>query len=62
MCCLVQSQACLYLNLTDFGVDFSHHLGPLEIIFILFKEQFASFLVQGGLRVGHDEQALDSLK
>jgi hypothetical protein len=33
------------------------HSRSLEIVIILFQEQLSSFLVEGRLGVGHDEEA-----
>lgn len=38
------------------------HSRSLEIVIILFQEQLSSFLVEGRLGIGHDEEAFYRLK
>ncbi len=51
----------IHLDMIYFGVDFCHHFGPLEIVFIMFQQKLACFFIQGWLRIWDNQQALYSL-
>lgn len=42
-------------------MDLGHHFGPAAVVIIMVQQQLTRLLVQGGLRVGDDQQAFDRL-
>ena len=53
----------IYLTaMANSGMNFRHHFGSLEVVFIVLQKQFTSFFIQGWLCIGNNQQALDSLQ